>query len=245
MTRDFARTQFLWLEQVKLDRELTPTAVLTALALLKFFNHKSGEAWPSNATLAVELGVDRRTIQRALALLVERRHLTVIGSRRGGRRHSNHYQLRLDNKQAETLNDNQKGPKGRHGRHPLEKGRQMKTERAANEDQKGRHDCRPNLLNEPNIEPSAAALASAPLAGALAQPPRARPATGDGPQGVSQATALAEAEDYLNWCEILATSRYGEVQAKLKSEISKLNAIVDDPCLPERLRGRASRLLNG
>ena len=78
--RDFVRQKFDWLEQISRDGELTGSAARTAMALISYFNSESREAWPSNARLADELEVDRRTIQRAKLLLVARNHLTVVGS---------------------------------------------------------------------------------------------------------------------------------------------------------------------
>ena len=93
--RDFARTQFLWLRQVALDGGLTLVAVRTAIALTQFFNSQTRQAWPSAATLAEQLGTNVRTVQRSKALLIERGHLTVIGDRRGGSRHTSRVQMQL------------------------------------------------------------------------------------------------------------------------------------------------------
>ena len=117
------------------------------MALVDHFNSKSGEAWPSNATLAAELEMDRRTIQRAKVLLVARNHLTVVGSRRGGRKHTTHYRLHLNNEKAKTLNDKPKELKGRQPCHPFDNAHENAKdfpERAASSSHKGRRGRRPN-----------------------------------------------------------------------------------------------------
>lgn len=51
------------------DRSLSDAARCVAWVLLDFYNPKVGCAWPAVATIAAELNVDRRTVQRALAEL--------------------------------------------------------------------------------------------------------------------------------------------------------------------------------
>jgi hypothetical protein len=80
----FAREKFLWLEQVRVDPELTPLAFMLAYVLGDLVNERQGFAWPSIARLADECRVTERGVQKVIRRLVERGHLAVeLGNGRG------------------------------------------------------------------------------------------------------------------------------------------------------------------
>ncbi len=123
-----------WLERVALDPDCRglPTAVAALLAA-RYFNSKTGRAWPATATLAERLTADRRSVQRAFDLLVAAGHLErELG---GGRRRTNSYWMRQKGGAAAALD--------------AEKGRRPRPEKAASTPRKERRPRRPNLGNTP------------------------------------------------------------------------------------------------
>jgi len=130
-----------WLERVSRDPDCRgmPLAVAVQFAA-RYFNATTGRAWPALATLAKTLTVGRRSVQRALDVLVETGHLKrEVGG--GGSGHTNSYWMRQGSVDDAGVDDADKGDvgdadsdkKGRHGRH----------KRASREAQKGRHPRRP------------------------------------------------------------------------------------------------------
>jgi hypothetical protein len=77
----FMRGLFLWLQQVAADRALPPMGLHVATALASFVNQRTGDAWPTQETLANMLSITTRAVQRNIAELVERGHLEVVISR--------------------------------------------------------------------------------------------------------------------------------------------------------------------
>lgn len=67
----------LWLQQVAVDHMLPPMARILAVALSKFVNQNTGDAWPKQETLAAALGISIRAVARNAAQLVGRGHLEV------------------------------------------------------------------------------------------------------------------------------------------------------------------------
>jgi hypothetical protein len=65
-----------WLDRVARDPDCRglPTSCAVLLAA-RYFNSTTGRAWPAIATLAEALTADRRSVQRALDVLVETGHL--------------------------------------------------------------------------------------------------------------------------------------------------------------------------
>jgi hypothetical protein len=81
---DFARQRYAWLQQVREDHSLPPSACKLAVALLKFYSRTERCARPGVERLAAEMGASVRTIQRLLQKMTLR-HLTIeIGGGRGG-----------------------------------------------------------------------------------------------------------------------------------------------------------------
>jgi hypothetical protein len=81
---DFTRRQFLWLDQVADDPAVTAAGFLLAYRIAKHINRGTGDAWPSQATLAAEARLTVRSIRDLSAQLEAAGHLTIIGSRGRG-----------------------------------------------------------------------------------------------------------------------------------------------------------------
>lgn len=73
---DFTRQIFDWLRQVNLDGELSALSLRIAFVICQSINRTSGEAWPTQETIAGELGASVRGVRKAIDHLVERRHLS-------------------------------------------------------------------------------------------------------------------------------------------------------------------------
>jgi hypothetical protein len=73
-------------------RALTTGARLTYIALATYANSQTGEAWPTQATLARVTGLTERSIRRAVADLEGAGYL-IVHTRQYGMRRSNTYIL--------------------------------------------------------------------------------------------------------------------------------------------------------
>lgn len=120
-----------WLERVSRDPGMRGLPTAVAVQLARYINSTSGRAWPGIATLAKALTADRRSVQRALDLLVEAGHLErALG---GGAGRTNSYWMRKGGADA-APND--------------AKRRRPRPERAASTPGKGRRRRRPNTGKE-------------------------------------------------------------------------------------------------
>jgi hypothetical protein len=108
------RHLFAWLQQVAADRALPNTAAGVAIAIGKFINRKSGEAWPTQETLANVLGITVRAVQRNLAALADRGHLSITVAR--GRHKPNTYRTILINTTRATQKHDARDTETRHVR---------------------------------------------------------------------------------------------------------------------------------
>jgi hypothetical protein len=83
MADGFTRDKFAWLDRIAGDARVSDRAFRVAYVIAaQFLNRKSGEAWPSQGTLAAACGTNDRRVRDAIRDLVDNGHLT---SRRGGR----------------------------------------------------------------------------------------------------------------------------------------------------------------
>jgi hypothetical protein len=87
--REFARHRFQWLDQVCADRSITPARFQLAYVITGFVNRGTGDAWPSQKTLAAKIGLTVLGIRKLAVALSDRGHLKVTESR--GRGHSARY----------------------------------------------------------------------------------------------------------------------------------------------------------
>jgi hypothetical protein len=82
---------FQWLNQIKADRELLPSAFIIAFEIGQHFNRKrGGAAWPSYLTIANAVGLDEATVVRLVRRLHQRGHIKIEPGKRG-RGHPNRY----------------------------------------------------------------------------------------------------------------------------------------------------------
>lgn len=89
------RKLFLWLDQVRSDPELSPSAFKVAYEIGQHFNSRhGGAAWPSSQTIATNIGVGKATVIRVVRQLRERGHLKIDPGK-AGRGYSNKYFLIL------------------------------------------------------------------------------------------------------------------------------------------------------
>ncbi|MEH2573479.1 helix-turn-helix domain-containing protein [Bradyrhizobium sp. AZCC 1708] len=108
MSGNFTERKMLWLEAVASDHDIQRVALAVAVRLAtRYFNSQTGQAWPGVERLAKELHADRRSIQRAIASLIEKEWLSKREGGRG-RGDSNHYSMNMGGAHA-ALNETQKG----------------------------------------------------------------------------------------------------------------------------------------
>ncbi len=169
--RSFVRDKFVWLDQARADPELTALAFMLAYMLANLVNEGEGFAWPSVARLAVECRVTERGVQKVIARLVERGHLSVeFGSGRG---ETNRYRWILNNDDGaqgieERQNERRRSPcdgkaqpaprhsdrKARTSVHPIETERvNQGSEKGEQLFQKGRTPVHPTLFKESIYDP--------------------------------------------------------------------------------------------
>ena len=164
--RSFVREKFVWLDQVRADPELTPLAFMLAYVIANLVNEREGFAWPSVARLASECRVTERGVQKVIARLVERGHLSVEHG--NGRGETNRYRWIVRNQDsAQGIEESQKecrrppydgkarptspqlDRKGRTPVHPIEAERVNRgSEKGEQPFQKGRTPVHPTLFKE-------------------------------------------------------------------------------------------------
>ncbi|MBD3678667.1 MAG: hypothetical protein HUJ27_09725 [Rhodobacteraceae bacterium] len=81
--RDFAARKTQWYSQIAQDRKLPPSALLVAMALPRWLNAKTEEAFPAQATVADFLGLTTRAVHNGFQALVRRGHLSKKPGKRG------------------------------------------------------------------------------------------------------------------------------------------------------------------
>lgn len=74
----WAGLKTMWLQGVTRDKHLPKMAYRVAMELFDYFNHKNGRAWPKQATLAAQLGVDRKEVRRGLKALEAGGHIILL-----------------------------------------------------------------------------------------------------------------------------------------------------------------------
>lgn len=120
----FTRDRLAWLEAVT-DAPALPKAAhrVAAKLALRFLSRERGIAWPSVATLAKSLGVDRKAILAATAALEGAGFLAV--SRSKGRGHANEYTLTIGHEKGgenATFSNDEKGGENATFSEPLKGG---------------------------------------------------------------------------------------------------------------------------
>lgn len=77
MADDFTREHFRWLLQVSADKDVPATGFKLAFHFGQHFNRETGDAWPSQETLAAAVGVSARSVRTLTDQLVALGHLEV------------------------------------------------------------------------------------------------------------------------------------------------------------------------
>ncbi len=77
-------TLYMAMEAVNHDDELDKSEKNVLRCMLKYASLKTGECWPSIATLAADLGMSERGVQKIIARLVEKRRLIILFQSKGG-----------------------------------------------------------------------------------------------------------------------------------------------------------------
>jgi biotin operon repressor len=81
--KDFARARLQAADELRRDGKLSATARLVGLEIFSYVNQASGEAFPSEPTIARRLGITDRTVRTAVKQLTDAGHIKV--TRRRGR----------------------------------------------------------------------------------------------------------------------------------------------------------------
>jgi DNA-binding transcriptional regulator YhcF (GntR family) len=100
----FTKDKFAWLDQVAGDPRVPGASFKGAYVLAtKYVNRASGDAWPSQKTLAAAIGVSERTVRNIFGPLVTRGHLAVVIGKGPGQ--SNHYRPILEKRKKAAAID--------------------------------------------------------------------------------------------------------------------------------------------
>ena len=82
-SKDFTRARLQAADQLRRDGKLSAAARLVGLEIFSYVNEASGEAFPSEATIARRLGITDRTVRTAVKQLADAGRIKV--TRRPGR----------------------------------------------------------------------------------------------------------------------------------------------------------------
>jgi len=82
-SKDFARARLQAADELRRDGKLSAAARLVGLEIFSYVNQASGEAFPSEATIARRLGITDRTVRTAVKQLADAGRINV--TRRRGR----------------------------------------------------------------------------------------------------------------------------------------------------------------
>src|SRR5215475_8372278 len=80
-SKDFLRTRLQAADELRRDAKLSPAARLVGLEIFSYVNQASGEAFPSEATIARRLGITDRTVRTAVKQLADAGHMNVTRRR--------------------------------------------------------------------------------------------------------------------------------------------------------------------
>lgn len=142
--------KFKWLDQVSADHRISGQAFRLAYVLVsQFLDRRTREAWPSESTLANELGIKERQIRNLVGEIVAHGHLS---SRRGGKGRSNRYSCILFDRQDIADQDRRTNADDRQSNDGL----------TGNELTFDRQDIAANSRKEPGLEPGRGRALSAP-----------------------------------------------------------------------------------
>jgi len=155
----FIRAKLDWLDELAADRRVSNLAFRVGYVIAsKYLNRRTHDAWPAIQTLAADVSVSERAIQKALRELENLDYLRIVKG--GGRGRTNRYELNRPKGEAydtlsarkdertDILSDRERVNKS------LRKGEQAGPERVHKLADKGCTPVRPNPLMNPVREPT-------------------------------------------------------------------------------------------
>ena len=95
------RRLFDWLNRIAADPEVSPLGFKLAYIIGQHINRETGEAWPTQMTLANMTGATDRGIRKQLAKLNSSGHLLITSG--GGRHVANRYRIALNTRNGGSL----------------------------------------------------------------------------------------------------------------------------------------------
>jgi helix-turn-helix protein len=95
---DFTRHRLVWLDRIAADRDVSPLGFKLAYVIGGFISRKTGDAWPSQETIANRLGVTVRAVRNLVDQLAGAGHLEAVDAR--GRGKTIHYRMAAKNRNA-------------------------------------------------------------------------------------------------------------------------------------------------
>jgi hypothetical protein len=90
--KQFTIELFAWLNRIKADADLPPSAFKVAFEIGQYFNRTTGEAWPSTETIGRGIAMSQATVINMAGRLAAAGHLHIEPGR-PGRGHSNRYRM--------------------------------------------------------------------------------------------------------------------------------------------------------
>jgi hypothetical protein len=96
MADDFTRHRLVWLDRIAADRDVSPLGFKLAYVIGGFISRKTGDAWPSQKTIANRLGVTTRAVRNLVDQLAAAGHLEAVDAR--GRGKTIHYRMAAKNR---------------------------------------------------------------------------------------------------------------------------------------------------
>lgn len=110
MSDDFNRRKMVWLDRLAADYTLSPAAFRIAYIIANFMNRETGQAWPTQETLATKAGLTDRAVREQIKVLVAAGYLNCEFG--GGRHKPNIYTIGEPETRNETSPFKDKNPEG-------------------------------------------------------------------------------------------------------------------------------------
>ena len=83
---EFTKRRFLWLDQVSANPDVSSAGFRLAYAISRYINRGTGQAWPTQGTLAKDTRMSRRGVQLCINSLAKHGHLFVVAGKGRGLR---------------------------------------------------------------------------------------------------------------------------------------------------------------
>lgn len=99
--KQFTYDLFAWLNEIKADADLPPSAFKVAFEIGQYINRKTGDAWPSSERIGSGIAMSQATVITMVRKLVASGYLDLEPGR-PGRGHSHRYRMVLKPQQAKV-----------------------------------------------------------------------------------------------------------------------------------------------